>query len=455
MKSSSADIVICGAGMVGVAAAYHLAVKRGVGNIILIDERQPLSLTSNKGTEAYRNCWPGPDDTMVRFMNRSIDLLEELARESDNCFELNRRGYLFMTSDRDRIENFREMAEEFSRLGAGPVRFHPGPSPYIPSPPEGFDNLPTGLDLITDLDLIRKLFPFVTEDVIAMMHARRCGWMSARRLGEWLIERVQDHGVRILRDSVEEVKIAGNRIQKIHLRSGLELSAGTFVIAAGPYLKRVGAMLGLDLPVYNELHGKIAFEDRLGIVPRDLPLMILSDPLYLPWSEQERLQLERDEQTRWLLGEFPAGVHFRTRGDSDNPMLLVIWTYHTRIEEPVFPPSFDQYYPEILLRGLSRMIPKLASYFGEGGRAYVDGGYYCKTPENRPLIGPLPIDGAYVVGALSGFGVMASQAAGELLAAHVTGGDLPEYARAFLLERYDDPSYQALLANWDGRTGQL
>jgi hypothetical protein len=45
------------------------------------------------GTEAYRNWWPAPGDTMVRFMNRSIDLLEELAEETDNIFQLNRRGY--------------------------------------------------------------------------------------------------------------------------------------------------------------------------------------------------------------------------------------------------------------------------------------------------------------------------------------------------------------------------
>ncbi len=38
-----------------------------------------LSLTSSKGTEAYRNWWPGPGDTMVRFMNRSIELLDAIA----------------------------------------------------------------------------------------------------------------------------------------------------------------------------------------------------------------------------------------------------------------------------------------------------------------------------------------------------------------------------------------
>ncbi len=47
------------------------------------------------------------------------------------------------------------------------------------------------------------------------------------------------------------------------------------------------------------------------------------------------------------------------------------------------------------------------------------------------------------MGAFSGFGIMTSCAAGELLAAHVTGAELPPYADAFTLERYDDPAYLA------------
>ena len=63
----AADVVVCGAGIAGVAAAYHLAVRHGVRRVVLVDERPPLSLTSDKSTEAYRNFWPGPDDVMVRF----------------------------------------------------------------------------------------------------------------------------------------------------------------------------------------------------------------------------------------------------------------------------------------------------------------------------------------------------------------------------------------------------
>jgi glycine/D-amino acid oxidase-like deaminating enzyme len=87
-------------------------------------------------------------------------------------------------------------------------------------------------------------------------------------------------------------------------------------------------------------------------------------------------------------------------------------------------------------------------------KPYVDGGYYTKTRENRPLVGPLPLEGAYLSGAFSGFGLMAACAGGELLAAHLTGGTLPAYAPALALSRYDDPAYQKLLANWSD-SGQL
>jgi len=103
MGERTAEVVICGAGIAGVALAYHLTVRHGLAGVVLVDERPPLSLTSDKSTECYRNWWPGPDDAMVALMNRSIDLLEELARESGNVFRLNRRGYLFATADPDRV----------------------------------------------------------------------------------------------------------------------------------------------------------------------------------------------------------------------------------------------------------------------------------------------------------------------------------------------------------------
>jgi glycine/D-amino acid oxidase-like deaminating enzyme len=399
-----AEIVIAGAGMAGVAAAYQLAVRAGVGRVVLVDPREPLSLTSSKGTEAYRNYWPGPDDTMVRFMNRSIDLLESLDTGSGHAFELNRRGYLFLTAD----------ATEAERL-----RGQDGPTTQF----------------VNDPQAIHARYPFVTDRAIAMLHVRRAGFMNAMKLGRWLLAEAQAHGVQLIRDEVTGLVVENRRLAGVRLRSGTRIDAGAFVLAVGPLLSEWTDRLELDVPIVNELHSKISFEDDAGVVPRDVPLMIWNDAVDLG-----------------ALGTFPAGVHLRPRGARS---LLGIWTYDTRLERPTFPPQFAHDYADVVIGGLAEMIPGLEVYRGRGDQAIVDGGYYCKTPDNRPLIGPAPISGAYILGALSGFGIMASQAAGELLAAHLLNGALPEYARAFHPARFADPAYQRILATLDPRSGQL
>src|SRR5687768_231882 len=198
MAPSTAQVVICGAGIAGVATAYHLAVRRGVRGVVLVDERSPLTLTSDKSAECYRNWWPGPGDAMVAVMNRSIDLLEELARESGNVFRLNRRGYLYATADPARVPTLVGAAEEAAALGAGAARVHAGPgNEYRPAPAEGFEEQPDGADVITDRRTIRRCFPYLTEDTVAVLHARRCGWFSGQQLGMYMLERAREKGARV------------------------------------------------------------------------------------------------------------------------------------------------------------------------------------------------------------------------------------------------------------------
>ncbi len=448
---ATADVVICGAGIAGISAAYHLAVKQGFRNVMLVDERAPLSLTSDKSTECYRNWWPGPGDAMVALMNRSIDILENLAHESDNIFHMNRRGYLYATADPARIADMRRAGEEAAALGAGALRVHPGPLSYIPAGAAGFENQPIGADLILDPALIRQYFPYLAENTVAVLHARRCGWLSAQTLGMYMLERAKECGVKLVSARLERVETADGRVRAVHLSSGTAITTENLVIASGPLSRQVAAMIGVDLPVFCELHAKVAFRDDRGVFPREAPLLIWTDPQTLDWSDEERAAFAESEDAQFLLGQFPSGVHARSEGN----FILALWTYDTTPVEPIYPPRFDARHPEIVLRGLGRMLPALDVYFEHAPRPVLDGGYYCKTRENRPLIGPLPVRGAFILDALSGFGVMASCAAGELLAAHVTGqsSGLP-YAPAFALERYQDPGYQKLLENWT-TTGQL
>lgn len=455
MSHSSSRVVICGAGIAGIAAAYHLAVEQGLDNVMLVDEGNPLSLTSDKSTEAYRNWWPGPDWAMTAFMNRSIDLIEGIARATDNRINLNRRGYVFATADAGKIPFLETMAKSAEERGGGPARFHDSPqSAYVPSSEHGFDDAQTGADVITDQSLIRRHFPFLAPETVALAHARRAGWLSAQQLGMVMLEAVRARGVPFVKGRVVGFDTAGGRVRAVHVEQPNErrtLPATHVVLAAGPMQSEMARMIGVDLPIRAERHFKVSFADTLGGLPRNAPMLIWLDEQHLPWSDEERAALAADEEARWLLEAFPAGVHGRPDGASAT---LILFNHHGDAVDPIFPLPEPAYYAEIALRGMSTMVPGLKVYNGETPRPYIDGGYYMRTQENRPLIGPVDVEGSYISCAYSGFGVMASCAGGELIARHITEAQLPDYAPAFLLSRYQDPVYRALLDKW-GDGGQL
>jgi sarcosine oxidase subunit beta len=446
------EVVICGAGIAGISAAYFLA-RAGAKDILLLDERPPLTLTSNASSECYRNWWPDP--AILKLMNRSIDLMEQLADESGNIFRMNRRGYLYVTANEGRVQGWKDQSFRASHWGAGSVRIHTSlHSLYQTAAPEGFHDQPEGVDLLLGNEIIRKHFPYLTESVVATLHIRRAGWLSAQQLGIYLFDTARRLGVQFESAHLEAIEAANNRVLGIKLSSGERLGCTVFVNAAGPYIKQVGKMLGVDIPVRSELHFKIAFKDHLEVLGRNAPLLIWDDEQFLPWDPADRAILEPDPETNWATKSLPSGAHTRPDGTGENRTILMLWEYQPRLVEPYFPLPTDELFPEIVLRGLSTMLPRLREYFGRTPRPQMDGGYYIKTRENRLLAGPLPVEGAYIIGAASGYGIMAACAAGELLAAHITGSHLPSYAPEFSMERYGNSEYQKKLENW-GESGQL
>ena len=460
MTKETADVVICGAGIAGVALAHQLAVRQGVRRVLLVDERPPLTLTSDKSTEAYRNWWAGPDGAMLALMNRSIDLLEALAVDSGNAFHLNRRGYLYGTADPAHIAALRATGARAEAQGAGPLRVHEAGgagAPYRPAAFADYREQPDGADLILDPALIRRHFPYLAGGTVALLHARRCGWFSGQQLGMLLLERAREEGMVLRRARLTGVGLAKGRVASVRLATEgaeQEVATGALVLAAGPMLRETAALLDVELPVYTELHLKIALRDVRGAVPREAPFLIWEDPQRLRWDRGTAAGLAADPATRSLLAKLPPGVHCRPEGGAGSQTVLLLWSYDVQPVPVVLPFPVPPHSPELVLRGMAAMVPGLGAYLARLPAVFVDGGYYTRTRENRPLCGPLPVPGAWVLGGLSGFGMMASQAAAELVGAHVAGLPLPAYAPAFSLERYADPGYRKRMEEGGG-DGQI
>lgn len=459
MQRETYDAVVIGAGIAGIAAAHALS-SAGAGRIALVENGPPLGLTSDKSTECYRNFWPGPDDAMLRLVNDSIDRLMDHTERSGDRFLLRQQGYVFATARGDEVDALANQAAQVETFGGGRLRAHSGGSQngatYPLSPVTGFDRSLDGTDLITDKELIRRHFPYLSQDTVGVLHARRCGALSAQQLGMFLLEEALESGTQLVVAEFTGLETSSGRVCGVHCHSAsgeLLLETSTLVLAPGPHLKATAAKAGADLPVDVEKHVKISMSDRQGIVPRNAPLVIWNDPIDLNWSAEEHEMLSAGPDTQRLLETFPAGVHGRPVGAGDQ--VLMYWTYDCeRLDVPEFPIEPDPYLAEVTLRGMAVLIPGLTTYLDPMPRPFVDGGYYTKTPDNRPIIGPLKIPGTYACSAFSGYGIMASCAAGELLAAHVLGKDRPDYAAAFEVARFEDPAYIDRIAGLTA-SGQL
>ena len=437
------EVAIVGAGSVGIAVAYYLA-KAGVRRIALLDSRDPMSLTSAQSGENYRNWWPHP--VMTAFTDHSITLMEELDRESGGRLHMTRGGYALATRCADPREIIRELHRGYD---PEKIRVREAAGDYVTPRRAPWEAAPDGVDVLLDRDLIRRTFPAFSQDVAAVVHIRRAGSIDAQQMGSVMLERIKEAGGEVVRGEVKSIEAGAPFTLHVAGRHGaMRLQADRIVNAAGPFVRDIAALLGEELPVECVYQQKIAFPDIAHAVPRDMPFSIDVDAQVLSWSDEDRELLASDPATRHLTEPMKGSIHCRPDGPVDGAWIKLGWAYNETPSDPHHAEPADPNFPDIVVRGASRLNPALAQYVGRlprGMRHY--GGYYTQTRENWPLIGRMATPGAFVAGALSGYGSMAACAAGAICAALMSDGEVPAYACHFGLERYDDAALMRELSS--------
>ena len=443
----SSDIAIIGAGIIGLSVAYYLVRCHRLTGITLIDPRDPMSLTSAQSGENYRNWWPHP--VMTAFTDRSIDLMEEIARQSDNRIAMTRRGYVLVTRRPSPSDLMEDLHRGYGDRASSFIRIHDQEAAqgYRPARSADWQTAPDGVDVLCHPALIRQVFPYFAEDVATVLHVRRAGAINGQQLGQFMLESVRAAGGRLLRGEVVAVESTAPFRLAVQTAQGSQtLEAGRVVNATGPFFGKVSAMLGESAPVHCVYQQKIAFEDREQVIPRDMPFAIDLDGQRLPWTAEERLALAEDPDTAALLATMKGGIHCRPEGGDRGSWIKLGWAFNEQASDPQGNEPIDPQFPDLVLRAASRLHPGLRRYIGHlprGARHY--GGYYAMTPENLPLIGAMQTPGAFSAGALSGYGTMAACATGELAASWIAGAERPAWAGSLSPERYRNKTLMAEL----------
>lgn len=399
------DIIICGAGIAGVACAYYLSHKYQYRNIVLIDKLAPLSFTTSQSGENFREYWPQP--CMNEFVSHSIDLMEELLNEYPGEFKMSYSGYDFVSHEKG--------------------------SQIFPVDPNLQEDVFT---VLRDQSQIHLQKPYLDESVQQVVHINRGGAIDVYSLGSLMLKLARQKGVTFIQSEIRNIK---KHADSYHVEIGNEetLRTGQLVICAGPFTPNLARHLNIELPVYSVPQRKFVIPDPENIIPRDMPFTIYADRQRLTWTDEELELIGDDEQYSHLLEEYPAGLHIKPEGHNQ---IKLGWAFNKMAEKPQWDIETDPNFADIVIRGATRFIPALNSYVNNIPTPIVQfAGYYTRTRENLPLIGKLD-DNLFVASAMAGYGTMAACAAGQLCADHLSQSGLPGYAKYFEPYRWQNNS---------------
>jgi sarcosine oxidase, subunit beta len=377
---ATADLVIIGGGIVGLATAYF-AIRAGLRPIVLEKQAMPGTLTTPKATGAFRAQFDNPDE--MALVREGIDFYAHFAERTGlGGYDLgiHQQGYLWLATTADSARRQRELVAEQRGWGLDDV------------------------DLL-DGDEARRRFPYLSEDVLSARFRQDDGWLDVRRLLMGYARASQTPIV--LGTTVTAIEVAGGRV------SGVATSRGTVatervVIAAGPFSAEVGRLAGLDLPITCVRRQRLILPEAPE-VPQDAPMTI-------------------DEETGAHWRPWLAGAH-------------LMWTTPT---EPATPPMEDVPTSLAFAYGLlnpasEHAVARISPFWREvwlrnTSHWLLVAGQYSYTPDHRPLLGATAVEGLYVNCGYSGHGIMGS-AGGSRLTVDVMTGAVASADNPFRLDR--------------------
>jgi len=217
----SADVVIVGAGIMGVSTAYHLA-RRRAGRIVVVERDDVCAGSTALASGGIRHQYA--NRIGVELTCRVIETFERFEAEFGVDPRFRQHGYLILvTTEAERIQ-----AEKIVALQR---------------------SLGVQVDLLSSEETQRR-FPYLhTDDLRGATYSPRDGYADPYLVTTAMAGRARELGVEIRTGSeVLDVRRSGGRVEGVTTSAG-SLDAPVVVLAAGAWTGEVARMAGIDVPV--------------------------------------------------------------------------------------------------------------------------------------------------------------------------------------------------------------
>ncbi len=378
------DIIIVGAGIIGLSIAYQIARRSNLGVLVLEKGAAVGEGSTGASSAVCRHRYT--QDNVVR-----------LAREGINAYR-NWREYTRLTRPRAEFQNDGVLwlpgsdlswaDREHERMQHHDVRTEVLDDDHVRERFPAFSTCPVAPDLETGEE-------HECSTGTRNLYEIDGGWIDPVAAAQDLVDACRENGVDVrFKSMVVTVSSVGGAVTGVGLDSGETVAAGLLVNAAGPWCdvlyEAVGYRHAWDLkPV------------RIQIIYRDRPAEL--DGL-IP-----------------VTADMGSGIYFRTQNCGQQ--LLVGSVMEEDETEVVSDPDrfqreVDDEFQYRILHILHHRFPSLPST----GRIRGYCGLYTMNRDDvHPIIGPTAIDGLWAANGFSGHGFKLAPAVGSMVAGAITG----------------------------------
>ncbi len=378
-----ADVVVVGAGIVGLSVAYQVARRSGLSVLVL--ERGAGVGEGSTGASSSIIRQRYTHDEMVRFARGGLLAFRnwrEFTGLASPVGAFAPSGVLWMmTESRAGVDadaaRLRRYGADAHSLDASDVRAR---FPALSTCGAAFDWSGEADHACADHD--------------AFLFEADAGYFPPVEACQDLLEAARREGATArFNVAVTGLRSAGGRVAGVELASGEVVEADVVVNATGPWCNRLNALAGVELPWRLE-------PTRIQTIIRELPPEV---PRPIP-----------------VVLDATSGVYFRP--EAGGAQLLAGSVREEDEQEVVDPDTFnrgaDRSFIETRIHGVHHRIPSLPYRGALQGYA---GLYTVNRVDVHPLIGPTELDGYLVAIGFSGHGFKEAPMAGALLAEWITG----------------------------------
>jgi sarcosine oxidase subunit beta len=371
----TADVVIIGGGVHGLATAYYLAAHHGITDVAVVDKGYVGGGGSGRNTAIIRSNYLTPEG--VAFYDRSVELYERLASELNYNVMFSQRGHMTLAHSDASLRTMRWRAEVNTLQGVDSRVVDPAEVKRLAPP----------LDVSAE-----RRYPILG----ALYHPP--GGIIRHDAVVWGYARAADAlGVRIHQHTeVTGITVTGGRVRGVETTSG-PIATPVVVNCTAGWATLVADLAGVRLPVSTfPLQAAVTEPVRPF-----LPTVVVSGTLHVYVSQTDR-------------GELVFGA-------SVDPFT----SYSTR---------GSLAFAEGVAGHVLQLMPQLAQL-----RVLRQWAGLCDmTPDFSPIMGVTPVEGFLVDVGWGTYGFKAGPVSGEAMAELIATGTTPELIADFDLARFTD-----------------